>query len=357
MTSIDLRTLNRTLLERHFLIDRTDRSAHDVIRHLVALQGQEPNWPHVGLWSRVAGFRCDDLEALVRDRSVVRSTMLRRTMHLADAEDFAWLRPSVRSIVEVALTHPYYADDLTGVDAAELARAGRDALAGRALTRKALGEALAGRFPVKVTRRLADAVELLVPLVHLPPAAAWGRWGSPLGIEVSLAEEWMGRPLEDGPRLETLVLRYLAAFGPASVMDIQSWAGVTRLREVVDGLRLRVYRGPDGKELYDLPDAPIADPGRPVPVRFLPAFDVALLGHRDRSRVICEEYRRRYAKGASGGVPMFLVDGFVRGTWTVAGQDLVVRPLAPLSARERDEVEEEAGHLLSFIGGDRLSFA
>ncbi|MFD9940338.1 winged helix DNA-binding domain-containing protein [Nonomuraea sp. NPDC059023] len=351
MTPISLRQLNRTLLERHFLAERTDRPVIDVIRHVVVLQGQEPNWPYVGLWSRVEGFRRADLESLVADRTVVRSAMVRRTMHLADAADFAWLRPSVRPIVEVALTHPYYADEIAGVDLPALAEAGRAALTGRSLTRGDLAALLAERFPVPVPRRLADAVELLLPLVHTPPAAVWGRWGNRSGIEMALAEEWTGRPMEQGPALETLVLRYLAAYGPATVMDVQAWAGVTRLREIVDRLRpkLAVYEGPDGKELFDLPGAPIADPDRPVPVRFLPAFDTALLGHRDRTRVISEEHRKRFAKGASGGVPMFLVDGFVRGTWSVAGQDLVVKPLTPLSDEEDAAVAEEASLVREFI--------
>jgi hypothetical protein len=354
MTTISLRCLNRTLLERQFLTERTNRSPHAVIGQLVALQAQEPNWPYVGLWSRLEGFRRDDLGALLHDRSVVRSTMLRRTMHLAGADDCRWLRPTVRPIVQVALKHAYFADEIGGMDLDELVRAGRELLTGRTLTRRELGRLLAERFPGRHPGRLADTVEVMVPLVHAPAAGAWGGWGTRSGIEVALAEEWIGRPMSAAPRLETMVLRYLAAFGPAGVMDIQAWSGLTRLREVVDRLReeLRVVRTEGGKELFDLPDAPIADPDRPVPVRFLPAFDNALLGHRDRTRVISDQDRKRFARVASAGVPMFLVDGFVHGTWSLRGSTLLIAPLRPLANADAAAVEEEAEHLLAFIDPD-----
>lgn len=354
MSAISLRGLNRTLLDRQFLVERTDRSPHEVIRHLVAMQGQEPNWPYVGLWSRVKGFRHDDLAGLLRDRSVVRSTMVRRTMHLADADDFRWLRPTVRPIVRVALKHAYYADEIDGMDLDELARVGRELLAGRTLTRRELAGLLGERFPGRHAGRLADSVEIMLALVHAPAAGAWGRWGNRSGIAVALAEEWIGRPMSAAPQLETMVLRYLAAFGPAGVMDVQAWAGLTRLREVVDRLRpqLRVLQSEEGKELYDLPEAPVAAPDLPVPVRFLPAFDNALLGHRDRTRVISEEDRKRFARVASGGVPMFLVDGFVQGTWSLKGPTLLISPFRPLSKADAGAVEEEAERLLAFIEPD-----
>jgi hypothetical protein len=194
----------------------------------------------------------------------------------------------------------------------------------------------------------------MVALVHGPAAGAWGRWGHPSGIQIALAEEWIGRPMTDSPRVETMILRYLAAFGPADVMDIQAWSGLTRLREVTEGMRarLRVLHTEEGKELYDLPDAPLADPDQPVPVRFLPAFDNALLGHRDRTRVISDTDRKRFTKVASGGVPMFLIDGFVQGTWSVRGSTIFLAPFRPLAEADTAAVLEEADRLLTFIAPD-----
>ncbi|WP_018349446.1 winged helix DNA-binding domain-containing protein [Longispora albida] len=350
MSTISLRGLNRTLLTRQYLAERTSTAPLDVIRHLVAVQGQEPNWPYVALWSRVDGFARKQLQELLDDRSVVRSTMIRRTVHVAASEDFRWLRPSVTAIVEAALKHPWYLDEIRGLDLGALATAGHSALTGeQPLPRTELGKRLAVTFPGRHAKRLADTVELLLPLVHDPACGSWGSWAS-RRISVALAEEWLGEPMI-GARPETMILRYLAAFGPAGVMDIQAWAGVTRLREIVERLRprLQVWHDQDGRELFDLPGAPIADPDLPVPVRFLPAFDNALLGYRDRTRMMTEDIRRRFARAASGGVPMYTVDGFVHGVWSTKGSALTIEPLHPLGRAGRAAVEDEAERLLAFM--------
>ncbi|MEU2038340.1 winged helix DNA-binding domain-containing protein [Nocardia niwae] len=354
MTKLSLRELNRALLVRQKLVERVRMPPLELVRQLVAVQGQEPNWPYVGLWSRLADFRHDDLAALLRDRSLVRSTMIRRTVHLADAEDYRWLRPTVQSVVVAALKTPYFRDEIDGVDLAALAAAGRELLAGQHLRRRELGDLLARRFPGRHPRRLAETVELLVPLTHGPETGAWGRWRNRF-VTVGSAEEWTGTPMA-APQPATLVLRYLAAFGPATVTDMQAWAGITRLAEVVDDLRprLRVFTDDEHRVLFDLPDAPLADPELPVPVRFLPAFDNALLGHKDRRRIVGEEDRKRTAKEASAGVAVYLVDGFVHGRWSLDGATLRIVPWHPLSASDEAAVRAEAEDLLSFVvaGGD-----
>ncbi|MFJ4961871.1 hypothetical protein EES43_22895 [Streptomyces sp. ADI96-02] len=355
MKVLDRRTLNRTLLRRQFLLQRTDLPALDVVRRLVAVQGQEPNWPYVGLWTRIADFRHSALTELLTRREVVRSTVLRRTQHILAASDFAWLRPTVQPVVGVALTHPYYAQEVEGVDPGLLAEAGRNALGGGTLTRRGLGQLLAPGFPDRDATRLAQALELLEPLVHPPPNSVWGAWGHRRETPVALAEEFTGVPMAPAdPR--TMVLRYLAAFGPAGVMDVQAWSGLTRLREVIAPLRpeLRTYRDEHGAELFDLPDLPLADPAEPAPVRFLPAYDNAALGHRDRRRVITDEDRKRIAPRSSMGVPLFLVDGFVHGSWSLAEEGLRVEPFRELSAARHTAVREEAERVLAFTspGGE-----
>ncbi|WP_327120009.1 winged helix DNA-binding domain-containing protein [Nocardia sp. NBC_01730] len=350
MTELSLRELNRTLLVRQKLVERVALTPFELVRHLVAVQGQEPNWPYVGLWTRLAQFRHDELAALLRDRKLVRSTMLRRTVHLADGADFRWLRPTVQPVVDAALKAPYYRDEIDGVDLDELGAAGRELLAGQRLSRSDLGKLLAERFPDRHTRRLAETVELLVPMAHGPETGAWGRWRN-RSVTVGLAEEWLAAPMAAEPRPETLVLRYLAAFGPATVADMQAWAGITRLAEVVDEMRtrLRVFTDDQHRVLFDLPDAPLAEPDLPVPVRFLPAFDNVLLGHKDRRRIISEEDRRRVAEEASAGVPMYLVDGFVHGCWSIEDATLRVIPWHPLSACDEAALRAEAEDLLSFV--------
>ncbi|SDR19691.1 Winged helix DNA-binding domain-containing protein [Thermostaphylospora chromogena] len=351
MPTIPLRVLNRTLLQRQLLAERTTRSPLEVIRHLVAVQGQEPNWPYVGLWTRVAGFRHDDLAALLRERRVVRATMLRRTIHLAAPEDYRWLWPSVRPVVRAALRTARYAEQIAGLDPDEIGETADKLLAGRTLSRKELGRLLAEHYPGRHAGRLAEVAETVLSLVHAPAAGAWGGWSTRTGIQVTRLADWAGTTVHERPMLETMIERYLAAFGPAGVMDIQAWSGVTRLRDVVDGMRprLRVLRAEDGRELFDLPDAALADPDLPAPVRFLPAFDNAVLGYRDRTRVIAEEDGRRFAEIASAGVPLFLVDGFAAGTWWLRRRTLLAVPFRPLPSAAEQAVEEEARRLLPFV--------
>ncbi|WP_405491023.1 winged helix DNA-binding domain-containing protein [Nocardia sp. NBC_00511] len=350
MRELSLRTLNRTLLLRQRLTERVSMPAADLIRQLIAVQGQDANWPYIGLWTRLTDFRNEQLSELIEQRSVVRATMIRRTVHLAHADDYRWLYPTVRPDSAAAFNTAWFRDDLAGLDAAELATAGKELLSGRTLPRRELGRALADRFPHRDTAKLVHALGHLHPLVHDSAAGAWGAWRG-RSVAVSLAEDWLAAPLSPGPQAETMVLRYLAAFGPATVADIQAWSGTTRLAPVVERLRpdLRTYRDDSGRELFDVPDAPIADPDLPVPVRFLPAFDNALLAHKDRRRAISDEDRARIAKIASGGVPMYLVDGFVHGRWDLDGEDIRVTPWHPLSRADEKAVRAEAEQLLPAI--------
>ncbi|MQM26228.1 winged helix DNA-binding domain-containing protein [Glycomyces albidus] len=351
MSVISVRALNRTLLARQHLARRVPLAPLETIGHLVAMQGQHPNSPYVGLWTRLSSFAHGDLAALLRDGKVVRSITLRRTVHLSTAGDYAWLRPTVQPVVQNALKSAYYADEIDGLDLEDLTRAGRALLAGKTLTRKEFGKLLAERYPGRHGGRLADTVEVTAALTHAPQNGAWGGWRHPSNVAVALAEEQTGVPMRGTRDPETLIRRYLAAFGPASVMDAQAWSGLTRLREPFDAMRatLRVFKAEDGTELFDLPDADLADPEAPAPVRFLPAFDNALLGHRDRTRVISEADRRRYSAGASGGIPMFLLDGFAAGTWSVAGPVVTVTPTRPLGDADAAAVLDEGARLLEFI--------
>jgi winged helix DNA-binding protein len=348
------RALNRTLLERQLLLRRSRMPALGAIERLVAVQGQEPNWPYVGLWTRLENFRRDDLTSLLHNRRVVRGPLIRSTQHLAGTEDFLWLRPLVQPVLDRTLRSAYFARETAGMDLAELADAGRELLADRTITRPQLGRLLAERFPGRDGRVLAAAVQLRVPVVHPPPSGTWGDWGSRGAVPLALAEAWIGRPMTASPRIETMIGRYLAAFGPASVMDIQTWSGLTRLRGVVDGMRprLRVFRDERGRELFDLPDVPLADPDLPVPVRFLPAFDNLLLGHTERSRVISDEDRKRVMPGGAIVRPTFLVDGFVRGTWSLEGTTLLLSPFRQPSEEDAAAVLEEAERLLDFVAPD-----
>ncbi|GII87335.1 hypothetical protein Ssi03_53250 [Sphaerisporangium siamense] len=346
---ISLRVLNRTLLERQHLLRRTTGTALDVVRHLGPVQGQEHNAPYIGLWTRIAGFRHDDLAALLHDRSVVRGTLIRMTQHLAAAEDHLRLRPLIQPALH-RMAFQGTGAEVAALDPAKIAEVAAELLGDRTVTRPELGRLLAERFPGYGTAALSRAAQCLVAQIHPPPSGLWGGWAGRGAVPCALAERWIGRPLEE-PRPEELVLRYLTAFGPATVKDVQLWSGVTRLREVVERLRpgLRVLRDERGRELFDLPDAVLADPGVPASPRFLPAYDNVLIGHADRTRIVADEHRPAVMPGRALVLPTFLLDGFVRGTWAVDGRTLRISPFAPLRDAEAAELLAEAGRLLDFV--------
>ncbi|WP_377270007.1 winged helix DNA-binding domain-containing protein [Peterkaempfera sp. SMS 1(5)a] len=356
MSVLSRQVLNRTLLLRQHLLTRGRHSAQEMIGHLVALQGQECNAPYVGLWTRIADFEHADLTALLHGRSVVRGALLRTTQHLTAAEDFSLLRPLVQPVLDRA-PRQGFGKEIAGLDPTAVADAARDLLAGRTLTRPQLGRLLAERFPGRSAGALGGTAHFLVALLHPPPSGIWGAWGNRSTVPCVLAEEWTGRPLQESPRAETMVRRYLAAFGPAGVKDLQAWCGLTRLGELVDRMRpqLRVFHDERGRELFDIPDGLLAAPDLPAPVRFLPPFDNLVLGHADRSRVIDDQDRKQVMPGLSAVRPTFLVDGFVQGTWAIKGSTLLLTPFRPLSEPDAAAVMEEAERLLAFLVPDRTA--
>lgn len=353
MASLTARALNRALLDRQFLLQRTDRSVLEVIGRLVAMQAQEPNWPYVGLWSRIHRFEHAELTGLLHDRSVVRSGLLRSTQHIAAADDFRRLRPVLQPVLDRTAASPYFRANSHGLSPEDLIADGLALLDGP-LPRRDLAARLAIRHPGSNGRILAGELELRNPLIHDPDTAAWGSWGTRSSITVTrFATETDGSA--DTTRLKELIRRYLAAFGPATAADVQAWSGITRMSSTVADMsdELRHHTGPDGQRLVDLPDAELPDPDVPAPVRFLPAFDDILLGHADRTRIIRDEDRPRVMPGRAQVKPTFLIDGTVHGTWSFESGEIRLDPLRPLSGAEQAAAEEEAHRMLTFIGSNQ----
>ncbi len=349
---LGMRALNRALLERQMLLRRAKLAAIDAVEALVGLQAQSPNPPYIGLWTRLKDFQHAELGALLTDRKAVRLALMRSTIHLVSARDCLALRPLIQPVLDRELKGSAHGRILGGLDIDEVAAAGRALVEDRPLTGPALGELLRERWPDRNPRSLGYAVRNRVPLVHLPPRGVWGKSGA---VTVTSAESWLGRPLDPAPSLDAMILRYLGAFGPASVQDIQTWSGLTRLRGSVDRLRprLRVFHDENGTELFDLPDAPRPDPEVPAPVRFLAEFDNALLSHANRRRIIADAHRKRMAT-SNGMVPgAVLVDGFVRGTWRVSRlrrtATLTIQPYERIPKSDRVAVAEEGARLLDFV--------
>jgi hypothetical protein len=343
------RALNRALLDRQLLLVRRSRPAAETVEHLVALQAQNPRDPYVALWTRLEGFDPHELGRLVAERQAVRGPLLRTTLHLVTARDCLAIAPLLRPVLERGFwTGSPFGRRLKGADVEAVLAAGRALLEERPRTTAQLRTLLGERWPGHDASSLAYAVHYLVPLVQIPPRGVWGAKGLPTW---ATAEDWLGRPFEEAPSVDRLVLRYLAAFGPASVTDVQAWSGLTRLREVVERLRprLRAFRDGAGRELLDLPDAPRPDPETPAPPRFLPEYDNVVLGHADRSRITAGAAERWPADDLHWS-PL-LVDGFVGGVWRLAKErraaTLVVRPFDPLP--DPAPVEEEATRLLELL--------
>lgn len=231
---IGQRALNRATLARQLLMQRTDRTVAEAVEHLVGLQAQTPHSWYVGLWTRVADFHPEQAAEMLIDRRLVRIALMRSTIHLVTAPD----TQALRSLVQPVLDRDLYANGthgrpIRGVDVTSLTAAGRAILAERPMTAKAVGERLHAQWPDVPPATLAYALRNLVPLVQVPPRGLWGRSGP---IAHTTAEAWLGPISTPELTLPQLMLRYLAAFGPATVADMQRWSGLTRLRDVVDQL-------------------------------------------------------------------------------------------------------------------------
>ncbi|MEU3557248.1 winged helix DNA-binding domain-containing protein [Streptomyces fragilis] len=344
------RRLNRATLLRQSLDERAELSVETMVERLAGLHARTSDPPYIGLWNRVDGFRKEDLTTLLDLRAVVRASLHRGARYLVTAEDYLWLRPTLEPMLR-GRRERLLGRRTAGVDCGQLAAAARGLLAGRVTPRPELGRALADRWPGRDPLALARSARLLLPVLHPPPSGLWGRRGPAAFV---LAEEWLGRSLARRPDPARLVTRHLAAFGPATVEDVQAWSGTSGLREVVEELRprLREFRGEDGEELLDVPDAPLPPEDLPVPARFLAARDDAVLAHAGGTRLTGAE-RPRHPPGE----PAFLVDGFVRGGWSLAREPggravLTVRLSAPLTRRQREQAAGEGAALLRFAAED-----
>ncbi len=314
---LDARALGRATLARQLLLRRSPMSPLEAVRHLVGMQAQVPLNPYLGLWSRLDGFRPDELGQLLLDRQVVRIVVMRGTIHLVTADDCLLLRPLVQPVLDAELArHPDFGPALRGVDMAPVLDFARPLLAERPHTGRQLRAAMAERFPDLDAAALAYACRNHLAFVQVPPRGVWGRSAQ---VTSTTAEAWLGRPLVTDPSIDDVVLRYLGAFGPATVADVASWSRLTGLREVLERLRpgLRTFRDERGRELFDLPDAPRPDPDTPAPPRFLPEYDNLLLSHADRSRVIPAELRDRDLTAVGKIQGSVLSDGFLCGVWRI----------------------------------------
>jgi hypothetical protein len=332
------RTLNRTLLERQRLIERSAGSIVDAVEQVGGLQTQYAPSGYVGLWTRVASFRRGDLTTALEQRSLIQASLMRTTIHIVSRREY-WLfangiRRSRQEWVQRLGTLPPERRLRSNADRL------REALADGPRTVKELGEWAKG---------FVGTLGLWVDLVRVPPSGTWERRRAD---RLALAETWVGpNDSTEAEGLEHLVRAYLRAFGPAGWKDIGSWAGlsVADVKRGAEELELTRYRDARGAELVDLSSLEPASEDAPAPVRFLPHWDANLLVHARRAGLLPEAHRPRvFSTKNPFSVGVYLVDGRAVGAWSLVDRRIVLDPFESISTADERLVEREREALEAF---------
>lgn len=348
---LSTRALNRATLQRQHLMERSDGSALQMIAHLIGLQAQMPNPPYIGLWTRLKHFQKADLIHLMETRKVVRAALMRSTLHLVTAEDYLRLRPSIQPVLERQL-QGNHGKKLAGLHPEVVAEAAREILQAQPLNHQDLGLKLQEIWPDLDPLALAQTARNFEGLIHIPPAGTWGYHKSAL---LSPAKLYLAGEAAAEMTPGDLLLRYLRAFGPASLKDMSVWSGITSLKPALQEVRpaLRRYRDEQGRELFDLADAVLPHPETPILPRFLPDFDNLLLSHFDRSRVMAPAVKDQVFTRNGIIRATVLMDGFVQGIWkidhTQKGAILNIQLFQAVSNHEKDLLMQEGLKLLAFV--------
>ena len=348
---LTLRELNRATLARQMLLERQAMSALQAVENLAGLQAQVASPPYVGLWTRLRDFRREELTRLMEERRVVRATLMRATLHLMTAEDYLLLRPALQPALTRSM-NSIAGKRLDGLDVDRLLKAAREYFEREPHPFADLRPLLSELEPDRDQSALAYAVRTHLPLVQVPSGGVWGYSGK---APFTTAEKWLGRSPSGSQDPRDLVLKYLAAFGPATARDVQTWSGRLQLKQPVEELKaeLRTFRDERGNELLDIPAAPLPSGDTPAPPRFVPDYDNLVLSHADRGRVISDEHRKKVFLSAARVRATFLIDGFVRGAWKVQKArktaTLEIAPFEPISAEDRAVLSNEGERLVRFL--------
>jgi hypothetical protein len=351
--------LNRATLARQMLLAREAIDPLAAIERLAGLQAQLARPPHLGLWSRIADFEPGALLELLRARRAVRATMMRGTLHIVSARDYVALRSVLQPMLTAGVT-AVLRGRAKGIDFPAVVTQARQLFAGGPRTFEEIRDALAAAHPEADHRAMGFIARLMIPLVQVPTLDdAWGFPGTP---RFALADAWLGEKIATADSPAQLVLRYLAAFGPAAAADVQTWSGIKSLKEAFEQLRpkLLVLADERGRELFDLPKAPRPPGDTVAPVRFLPEFDNLVMAHADRRRFLADAYRRKVYLPGLRLAPTVLVDGFVAAVWgvrrTKAAATISIEPFEALSARTRGAVAAEAERVARFAEPEAKAF-
>lgn len=354
---LTLRELNRATLARQMLLERASVSATEAVEQLVGLQAQQAVAPYIGLWTRVDGFTREMLADAIARREVVKATLMRATLHLFSARDYLRYRGTLHEVLAGASADIAKSRGQS-FDVPALLSKAREYIAETPRTFSEISAWVAELMPESDVGAMRYTIRTHLPLVQVPTDTQWGYPGNP---RFTLTESWLGQPIPDTVDTPALIRRYLAAFGPATIADMETWSYL-KLKPIVETMRgeLATYRDERKRELFDLPNMPLPDADTFVPERFLPEYDNLLQSHKVRTRVVADEYKKRVYLPALRLTSTFLVDGFVAGVWKIARvkktATLQIEPLAPLPPRSRDALADEGERLVRFVELDAGSY-
>jgi hypothetical protein len=334
--------LNRALLARQLLLERSGLSVPKVLDRMGTLQAQYAPSMYIGLWSRMKAFDREQLDQALERRRVAQGTLMRATIHLVSKADYWPAVLGIRRSRREAWLNTSYRRDYSASQMSAAARKLRAKLGDGTMTRKEIHELLGSDSVV------TNGVNMWIDLVRVPPSGTWERRRADI---YAAAEHWLGPPpakLDEAEGIELLIRRYLTGYGPAALDEIANWAGLPPklLEPAIERIKLRRFLADDGTELLDLPRAPLPDAETPAPVRFLPTWDATLLVHARRTGVLPEEHRPKvFNTRTPQSVPTFLVDGRVAGTWQHEKGKIKTKPFGKLDASAKRELRDEAERL------------
>ncbi|MCO5177655.1 MAG: winged helix DNA-binding domain-containing protein [Thermomicrobiales bacterium] len=346
------RALNRATLSRQMLLQREVVPLDTAVQQLVALQAQEPASPYLALWNRLDQFDAADLDTAFTDLRVVKSNAVRMTLHAIHIDDYPIFRQASEPTIHAARLRDrrFVASGIGEEETAALVAE---------LLEQAAEPRPADELQAWVNERLGDAahpgawwgLRQYSPLLHVPSGATW-TFGGKRGFVAPPQLPATGEAASaDG--MKALTLRYLAAFGPASIADVALFAMVqrSRVRAALKDLHDQVIEieGPDGKPLYDVPNAPTPDEDTPAPPRLLGMWDNILLAYSVRDRIIPPEHRKLVIRINGDVLPTLLVDGYVVGIWRATEAGIEAMAFEPLSDDVWEQLSAEAEQLQEFL--------
>jgi hypothetical protein len=348
--TLGARVLNRTLLQRQHLLERSTLEPLAMTEHLLGLQAQEPLPPYLSLAARLVDPDPAPVSDALETRAATRLLLMRGTVHLVTARDARLLRPFVQGHLDKVTRTISDVKPALHVDREELAQAVSTVLVDGPLSPTALGEALAEHFPGVPATSLTQRARYGVPLVQVPPR---GQWQRPGAVGYQTLDRWLGGPSPAETDTSEVVRRFLRAYGPAAPADLTAWSGSTGARAMFAAVEdeLRAYVDPHGRTLHDLDGLPLADPDLPAPVRLLGRYDNVWLSHDRRDRVTPDPAKRRHWMGVNGGVgSTVFVDGVLEGLWRLTESGSVdLRLFRPLTTAERADLDAEVGRVETLL--------